>query len=130
MIKRDVLKEKFEEIEILKGLMSEYPNEYRQNIIDKMEEKSEDVREYLDSLKRSVQEFSLEELAKYTGKEGMPAYVAVNGTVYDVSKTKRWKGGSHFGVFAGQELSKEFAQCHSIEGWILKELTPVGILKV
>ncbi|MGL5354719.1 MAG: cytochrome b5 domain-containing protein [Clostridium sp.] len=126
---KNVLKEKFEDIEILKTLMSEYPSEYRQNIIDKIEEKSDEVSEYLESLKRVSQEFSLEELAKYNGKDGMPAYVAVNGTVYDVTKVKPWRGGSHFGVMAGGNLTKEFAQCHSIEGWILKELTPVGILK-
>lgn len=129
MTNKNVLKDKFEDIEILKGLMSEYPKEYRQNIIDKIKEKSDEVREYLDLSKNMTQEFTLEELAKYTGKEGMPAYVAVNGIVYDVSNAKRWKSGGHFGLMAGANLTKEFAQCHSIEAWILKELTPVGILK-
>ncbi|MGL5087329.1 MAG: cytochrome b5 domain-containing protein [Clostridium sp.] len=129
MTNKNVLKEKFEDIEVLKILMSNYPDEYRQNIIDKIEEKSEEVREYLKSTKRLTQEFSLEELAKYNGKDGMSAYVAVNGIVYDVTKVKAWRGGSHFGVMAGGDLTKEFAQCHSIEGWILKQLTVVGVLE-
>lgn len=32
-----------------------------------------------------MQEFTLEELKKYNGKNGNPAYIAVNGKVYDVT---------------------------------------------
>lgn len=30
--------------------------------------------------------FTREELAKFNGQNGQPAYVAISGTVYDVSK--------------------------------------------
>lgn len=47
-----------------------------------------------------------EELKKYDGKEGRPAYVACNGKIYDVTKSDFWSGGSHMGRFsAGEDLS-------------------------
>lgn len=56
--------------------------------------------------------FTVEELAEFNGKDGKPAYVAVNGTVYDVSSLARWAGGTHFGMMAGRDLSGPFQGCH------------------
>lgn len=42
-------------------------------------------------------EFNAEELAKYNGLDGNPAYVAYEGYVYDVSDIKAWKDGIHQG---------------------------------
>jgi len=50
--------------------------------------------------------FTLEELSKYDGKDGNPAYVAVDGVVYDVTDKPLWAGGTHNGNFAGQDLSE------------------------
>ena len=41
--------------------------------------------------------FTLEELAKYDGKNGNPAYVAYSGKVYDVSESSFWTDGDHLG---------------------------------
>lgn len=41
--------------------------------------------------------FNAEELAKYDGVDGNPAYVAYEGYVYDVSDIKAWKDGIHQG---------------------------------
>lgn len=49
--------------------------------------------------------FTLEELAVYNGKDGQPAYVAVEGVVYDVSGSARWKDGRHNGYEAGADLT-------------------------
>lgn len=56
----------------------------------------------------ALRTFTAEELAKYDGKNGNPAYVAVNGTVYDVSSVPEWQGGNHWGRFqAGRDLSED-----------------------
>jgi predicted heme/steroid binding protein len=48
------------------------------------------------------------ELARYDGRDGRPAYVAVNETIYDVSKSPLWTGGDHQGVHqAGADLTEE-----------------------
>jgi predicted heme/steroid binding protein len=36
-----------------------------------------------------------EELHRFDGKEGRPAFVAYKGKIYDVTKSKLWKDGSH-----------------------------------
>ena len=52
-----------------------------------------------------------EELAKHDGKDGRPAYIAVNGKVYDVSESPRWENGLHPpDHMAGQDLTEELAQ--------------------
>lgn len=50
--------------------------------------------------------FTKAELAKYDGQNGNPAYIAVNGTVYDVSNVPQWRSGSHQGYNAGTDLTK------------------------
>ena len=49
--------------------------------------------------------FTLQELSKYDGKDGNPAYVAVNGTVYDVTNNAAWAAATHFGLKAGKDLT-------------------------
>lgn len=39
--------------------------------------------------------FTKEELAKFDGREGRPAYAAYNGKVYDVTASKKWMNGGH-----------------------------------
>lgn len=41
--------------------------------------------------------FDAAELAKFDGQNGNPAYVAVDGKVYDVSNVAAWRGGVHAG---------------------------------
>jgi len=51
-----------------------------------------------------------EELSRFDGKEGRPAYIAYKGVVYDVTDNPMWEGGSHMDrVEAGRDLT-EFLQ--------------------
>ncbi len=51
-------------------------------------------------------ELTIEELAMYDGKDGMDAYIAVDGVVYDVTDVAAWNGGSHNGGMAGTDVSE------------------------
>ena len=52
--------------------------------------------------------FTLEELARFDGKEGRPAYAAQGGKVYDLTGSKLWKSGRHMNRHdAGADLSAE-----------------------
>ena len=57
-----------------------------------------------------IKEFTLEELAKYNGKNGNAAYVAIQGIVYDVSNSYLWKNGDHKGHHAGKDLTEEISK--------------------
>lgn len=57
--------------------------------------------------KRTDGNYSAEELSHFDGREGKPAYIAYNGTVYDVTASKLWKGGSHLKKHnAGNDLTE------------------------
>lgn len=74
------------------------------------------------------QSFTRSQLAQFDGRNGKPAYVAVKGTVYDVTNNAAWSAATHFGLSAGKDLTQEFASCHAAEQWILNTLIPVGRL--
>ncbi len=71
--------------------------------------------------------FTPEELSTYTGKNGNPAYVAVNGVVYDMTNVAAWGGATHFGLTPGKDLSGVFASCHDGQP-ILSTLPVVGVM--
>jgi len=74
----------------------------------------------------SAMTFNQVELAKYNGQDGQPAYVAVDGVVYDVSGVAAWAGGKHHGNLAGQELT-EIIDSKSPHGRkVLQNLAVVG----
>ncbi len=82
------------------------------------------------SVFKNVQEpeFAKAGLAEFNGLNGKPAYVAVDGTVYDVTGNAAWAAATHFGLHAGQELTGEFNMCHPMQGEKLKVLPVVGRL--
>jgi predicted heme/steroid binding protein len=68
-----------------------------------------------------------DQLSKYDGKNGNPAYVAVNGVIYDVTNNAAWATASHFGLTAGKDLTGPFNSCHGGQR-ILSKLKAVGKL--
>jgi len=66
--------------------------------------------------------FTVTELAKYNGQNGTAAYIAVDGTVYDVSTL--FINGQHHGCRAGTDATAEFYDEHSKS--ILKGYPVVG----
>ena len=54
------------------------------------------------------QKFTIDELSKYNGKNGNPAYVAYKGKVYEVTDSSFWMDGDHLGSHeAGKDLTEE-----------------------
>lgn len=54
-------------------------------------------------------DLTADQLKEFDGKNGRPAYVAVNGVIYDVTQSRLWRGGehdpSHGEAWAGRDLT-------------------------
>jgi predicted heme/steroid binding protein len=81
------------------------------------------------SKRMALKEFSNEELARYNGKDGVPAYVAYKGKVYDVSTSFLWNDGTHQVLHvAGVDLTDAVEQApHG--GGLLEKFPVVGTLR-
>ena len=69
-----------------------------------------------------------EELALNDGQDGRRAYIAVNGTVYDVTDSPRWENGHHPPDHrAGQDLTLELQSAPHIKA-VVERFPVVGKL--
>ena len=67
-----------------------------------------------------MKEFDADELARFNGENGSPIYVAYDGKVYDVSKSKLWRNGQHMKRHsAGSDLTADI-QAAPHEGDVLE----------
>lgn len=72
---------------------------------------------------------TVEELAEYNGKDGQPAYIAIDGKVYDVSDVPQWAGGDHAGMFeAGKDYTNELKTQAPHSASLLQGTPVVGVL--
>ncbi len=58
-----------------------------------------------DAAANGTLELTLDQLKQYDGKNGNPAYVAVDGVIYDVTNVPQWAGGVHNGYSAGTDVT-------------------------
>lgn len=69
--------------------------------------------------------FTRQELARHNGQDGAPAYIAINGAVYDITRVQLLRDGRHHGVTAGNDVSDQFVHKEAI----LNRLQIVGRLE-
>jgi predicted heme/steroid binding protein len=71
---------------------------------------------------------TLEELARYDGRDGRRAYVAVNGNIFDVTDSPRWANGQHEGAHqAGVDLSADLLKAPHVRS-VIERFPVVGRL--
>lgn len=69
--------------------------------------------------------FTKEMLAEYNGENGQPAYIAIEGVVYDVSDVAAWNGGHQGQYLPGKDYSNVITGASHGKG-VLKDLPVVG----
>ena len=62
---------------------------------------------------------TIEELSTFNGKDGQPAYIAIDGVIYNVTDMAQWSNGEHNGFEAGNDLTEE-----------IKNISPHGVSKL
>ena len=93
---------------------------------------AEEQKSSADAWKTRV--FSTEELKKYNGKDGAPVYAAVDGIVYDLSKSKYWKTGQHMkmhdaGADQSHAIHNKAPKVIHKDGKILEKMPKVGVME-
>ena len=73
-------------------------------------------------------QLTLAQLAEFDGKDGRPAYIAVDGIIYDVSDARQWSNGDHNGFEAGQDLTDPLNNKSPHGASKLKNVPVIGIL--
>jgi predicted heme/steroid binding protein len=77
----------------------------------------------------AMKEYTKEELAKFDGKNGTKALIAVNGKVYDVTGIDLWQDGDHMSMHsAGQDLTGVLSESPHDDS-IFEKIKLVGTLK-
>ncbi|MGL4772020.1 MAG: cytochrome b5 domain-containing protein [Clostridium sp.] len=125
-----VLKKKLDEINELKKLLITREMDNKE-IISKIKYVMDDIELLLNDfgyINPRKNEYTLEEVSKYTGANGGKAFVVVFGTVYDVTDSVQWNSGMHFGVKAGTDASDYFKSCHNSQMSLLDNFRIVGVL--
>ena len=76
-----------------------------------------------------MKEFTAEELSSFNGKEGNPVYIAFEGRVYEVTKSRLWLKGLHMNRHpAGKDLSAEISAApHGTE--VFERYPQIGTIK-
>ena len=75
-----------------------------------------------------MKKFTIEELSRYDGREGRPAFIAYGGKVYDVTESFLWKGGRHMAAHqAGSDLTDDLGKApHGTD--LLDRVPVIGLL--
>ncbi len=90
-----------------------------EEVVDEPEEAAE---------KSSGVTFNMEEIALFDGKDGRPAYIVVDGIVYDVSNVQQWNMGSHFGFEAGTDVTEALQKSAPHGANMLNQAEVVGTI--
>ena len=68
------------------------------------------------------------QLALRNGQDRPEIWVAFEGKIYDVSKSRLWRDGKHYEHWAGQDLTPELADAPHNEN-VFDKFEQIGILK-
>ncbi|OKL41177.1 cytochrome b5 domain-containing protein [Pontibacter flavimaris] len=76
----------------------------------------------------NLPEYTLQQLALRNGQDREEVWVAYQGVIYDVKKSRLWRNGRHYEHWAGQDLTEELADApHNAN--VFDKFEAVGLVK-
>lgn len=73
-----------------------------------------------------MKKFTKETLSNYNGQDGRPAYIAVNGIVYDITNNSHWTNGEYRHIPTGQDVSSNLTKTSQYGKNVLVHINQVG----
>lgn len=73
-------------------------------------------------------EYTRSQLALRNGQDKPQIWVALNGVIYDVTRSRLWRDGKHYEHWAGQDLTAELKDAPHSEG-VFQRFEKVGKLR-
>lgn len=136
MGRENFLERKFIELNELKSRLITYPEDYKENIIEAFRKVCNQIEIYLEvsTFERynKMNEFinlTREELKLYDGKEERPAYIVVDGIVYDITESEEWKHAKYLGARAGKDYTDLFKRGKEECMTMLSSFKVIGVIK-
>lgn len=71
--------------------------------------------------------YSLGQLAQRNGQDRDEIWIAFNGLIYDVTRSRLWRDGKHYEHWAGQDLTDELARAPHTQR-VFERFEPIGRL--
>lgn len=129
MLLEKIIIKKFEKINILKEELIFRSGEDKIETIEKIKDAIEDIDIVINSyIECRGKEFTKGELSKYNGKGDNLAYIAIEGTIYDVTGICDFNKIKCCNIEAGKDVTREYYSCDDDIKYKLKSGRIVGYL--
>lgn len=76
----------------------------------------------------SLPEYTLQQLALRNGQDRDEIWVAYQGIIYDVRKSRLWRNGNHYEHWAGQDLTEELKNAPHTT-FVFDKFEAIGLVK-
>lgn len=76
----------------------------------------------------TLPEYTKHQLALRNGQDRDEIWIAYKGKIYDVKKSRLWRGGNHYEHWAGQDLTDELKDAPHTE-YVFDKFNVIGLLK-
>ncbi len=76
---------------------------------------------------KPLPQYTQQQLALRNGQDKPEIWVAFQGIIYDVSKSRLWRNGKHYEHWAGQDLTAELANAPHTEK-VFEKFEMIGTL--
>ena len=75
----------------------------------------------------NLPKYTVSQLSLRNGQDKDQIWCAFKGLIYELNRSKLWRGGKHYEHWAGQDLTKEMADAPHLEN-VFDKWEPIGVL--